>query len=115
MKSCATLTVVFLCLAYAVQARPADTNAALSSRLDRAVRVEVANGFSGSVLVVRGNAVLLDKGYGAIRGVSISPKSRFWIASVGKQFTSAAILRCRDAGGLTLDYPISRFFPTAPA
>jgi CubicO group peptidase (beta-lactamase class C family) len=105
---------VSLCFAIARQARAADTNSALSSRVDKAVRVEVANGFSGSVLVVRGNASLLDKGYGAVRGVSISPKSRFWIASVGKQFTSAAILRCRDAGWLTLDDPISRFFPTAP-
>jgi CubicO group peptidase (beta-lactamase class C family) len=114
MKSCTTLTLVFLCFAIAEQARSADTDSALPSRIDKAVRVEVANGFSGSVLVVRGNVVLLDKGYGAIRGVTISPKSRFWIASVGKQFTSAAILRCRDASWLTLDDPIARFFPTAP-
>jgi hypothetical protein len=34
MKSCTTFTLVFLCFANAVQARPADTNSELSSRVD---------------------------------------------------------------------------------
>lgn len=87
----------------------------LSRRLDEAVRSEVLNGFSGAVLVARGDTVLLDMGYGAVRGVTMRSNSRFWIASVGKQFTSAAILKCADRRRLSLDDRISRFFPEAPA
>lgn len=43
------------------------------------------------------------------------PNSRFWIASAGKQFTSAAVLKCAERGWLSLDDRISRFFPSAPS
>jgi CubicO group peptidase (beta-lactamase class C family) len=41
--------------------------------------------------------------------------SRFWIASLGKQFTSAGILRGQEQGRLRLEDPLSRFFPDAPS
>lgn len=85
--------------------------AAHARALDRTVRSEVAHGFSGAVLVARGDKVLLDEGYGN----GIAKSTRFWIASSGKQFASAAILKCLENGWLTLDDPLSRFFPNAPA
>jgi CubicO group peptidase (beta-lactamase class C family) len=87
----------------------------LAARIDSAVHAEVTRGFSGVVVVSRGRDVLLDKAYGSVRGVAVAPDTRFWIASTGKQFVSAAILRCRERGLLTLDDSLSRFLPDAPA
>jgi CubicO group peptidase (beta-lactamase class C family) len=58
--------------------------------------------------------ITFDQGYGAERRVQMRPNSRFWIASAGKQFTSAAILKLAERGRLNLDDHISRFFPDAP-
>jgi CubicO group peptidase (beta-lactamase class C family) len=86
---------------------------AVSEAIDRAVSAEVPRGFSGAVLVANGGHILLEKGYGSIGGVSMRPDTPFWIASSGKQFTSAAILRCAEKGGLSLTDPLGRFFPEA--
>ncbi len=66
------------------------------------------------MLVADRGSVLLDAAYGEVRGVPPRPDSRFWIASIAKQFTSAAVLRCQEQGRLRADDPIGRFFPQAP-
>ena len=74
-------------------------------------------GFSGSVLVARGDEVLLSKGYGladAARGTANGPATRFRIGSVTKQFTGAAILLLQQQGRLTVKDPICRYLPTCP-
>lgn len=86
----------------------------LVARLDQALRREVAAGFSGAVLVALRGRVLLDAGYGRVHGQALRRDSRFWIASIGKQFTSAAVLRAQEQGRLRLEDPLSRFFPEAP-
>jgi CubicO group peptidase (beta-lactamase class C family) len=83
--------------------------------LDRMLRTQRVRGFSGAVLVARGRTTILDKAYGAERNVPVRPNTRFWIASAGKQFTSAAILKCQEKALLRLDDPISRFFPDMPS
>lgn len=70
----------------------------------------VKDGFSGAVLVRRKGAALIDGGYGGRRR-----DDRFWIASGGKQFVSAAVVKLEGQGRLTLADPLSRFFPEAPA
>lgn len=79
------------------------------------VEARVAQGFSGAVLLARGDERLLFEGFGAIGGRAIVADDRFWIASTGKQFTSAAILRLADAGLLDIDDTLGRFIPDAPA
>jgi len=74
----------------------------------------VRKGFSGVVLVARGGEYLLFDGFGMVDGRLLEQGSRFWIASTGKQFTSAAILYLVDRGRLRLDDPISRFLPDVP-
>lgn len=66
------------------------------------------------MLIARGDRTLLLRGYGAVRGAPMRPETRFWISSMGKQFVSAAILTLRDEGRLSLDDPLSRWFPDAP-
>jgi CubicO group peptidase (beta-lactamase class C family) len=47
-------------------------------------------------------------------GHDASPEDGHPIASVTKQFTAAAVLQLAEAGKLSLDDPIGRFFPYAP-
>ena len=82
---------------------------------DAILRGDTAKGFSGAVLIGDHDRVLLDKGYGIGGGQQVRPNSRFWIASAGKQFVSAAILKCAERRWLTLDDPLARFFPDTPA
>ena len=82
--------------------------------IDEAVQAEVKEGFFGAVLVRHRGSLVLDKGYGSVRGTEIYPATRFWLASLAKQFTSTAIMKCQEKGWLTLADPISRFIPNAP-
>lgn len=77
-----------------------------------------AGGFSGVVLVARGGKVVLEKGYGlhdATANKAIDPESLWDWASVTKQFTAAALLKLQDKKKLSLDDPLSRHWPKAPA
>jgi CubicO group peptidase (beta-lactamase class C family) len=82
-------------------------------RIDGIVRTQVDSGFSGVVLVARGDSVLLRQAY-APRGVALSADASFWIASITKSFTAAAVLRLQEEGRLALTDSIVRFFPDAP-
>lgn len=86
----------------------------LVAQLREVLKSETKAGFSGAVRVQRQNTILLDEAGGAIHGVPVKPTSRFWIASIGKQFTSATLFACQDKGLVDMDDPISRFLPTSP-
>jgi len=85
----------------------------LSVTIVQAAQEEVARGFSGVVLVARGDTAVV-KAFGAERGKTVRADTRFWIASAAKQFTSAAILKCAEKGLLELADPLSKFLPNAP-
>lgn len=85
------------------------------SDLHKIAANHVAEGFSGVVLVATGDNAILHEAFGGLAGKSVVVDDRFWIASTGKQFVSAAMLKLADEGKLTLDDPLSRFFPEAPA
>src|SRR6185295_3388728 len=74
------------------------------SRMDQVVQPFASNKmFMGSVLVARGNKVLLNKGYGLANlewNIPNSPATKFALASVTKQFTAAAILLLEERGKL---------------
>ena len=75
------------------------------------------NNFSGTVLLARGDTVLLSKGYGMSVFEHATPnfeETRFQIASVSKSFTAAAILLLQERGELELHDPVSRFIPEFP-
>ncbi len=74
-------------------------------------------GFSGSVLVVRDDEVLVRKGYGLAEralGVPNTPDTLFEIASVAKQFTAAAVLKLQEQGRLSTDNSIAEWLPDVP-
>lgn len=114
----ATLAAVILASCSPIGGAPAiksGTAASSVNAVDAYVRSEAQEGFSGSVLVLRNGLPLLHKGYGTLGSARTAKDTRYWIASVTKQFTSAAILKLRDDGLLNLSDGIGRFFPDAPA
>ena len=104
----------------------------LESRLDRILKPVFPEGEPGAaVLVMKGDTILFDKGYGLARMDSATqreigfsgtaPKNNFPpkidgdthfnIASISKQFTAVAILQLEQEGKLSLGDPVSKYFP----
>jgi D-alanyl-D-alanine carboxypeptidase len=70
-----------------------------------------------AVLVMRDGKPLLRKGYGLADvelGVAIQPEHVFRVGSITKQFTAVAILQLVEQGKISLDDPITKFFPDYP-
>jgi D-alanyl-D-alanine carboxypeptidase len=69
-----------------------------------------------SIAVFEHGKAVVVKGYGSAdleAGVAATADTSYPIASVTKHFTAAAVLRLVDQGKLSLDDPLSRFFPAA--
>src|SRR5215510_2041101 len=90
-----------------------------AARLDDVVQSYVQNKtFMGTVLVARGGAVLLSKGYGYANlewDVPNTPSTKFRLGSITKQFTAASILLLAERGKLKLDDPLKQYMTDAPA
>ena len=90
----------------------------LNRNLGALVNAHVKQGtFSGSVLVVKDEKVVLRKGYGqadAELGVPATPEHAFRIGSVAKILTAAAVLRLVEAGQVSVDDRLSTFLPDFP-
>ncbi|MEL6447982.1 MAG: serine hydrolase domain-containing protein [Pseudomonadota bacterium] len=86
-------------------------------RVDRFLEAGVANGFSGAVLIAKDGEIILNRGYGLADKATNTPNTPdtvFDIGSVTKQFTAAAILLLSAEDKLSVDDPLSRFFPSLP-
>ena len=67
-----------------------------------------------AVLVMIGDKVVFDKGYGIAdieTRAKIDGNTFFNIASVSKQFTATALLQLAEQGVISLDDPVSKYFP----
>jgi len=74
-------------------------------------------GFSGVVLVVRDDEIILHEGYGLAnreRGISNSRETVFAIGSTPIDFTRAAVLKLADMGKLRVSDPITAFLSDVP-
>ncbi|MGA8090205.1 MAG: serine hydrolase [Terracidiphilus sp.] len=73
--------------------------------------------FMGTVLVVDGDQVLLDKGYGMASlewQVPNVPEAKFRLGSLTKQFTATLVLLLQQDGKLSINDPVSKYLPDAP-
>ena len=73
--------------------------------------------FSGAVLVAKDNATLFAKGYGfanAEHEVPNTPRTKFRLGSITKQFTAMAILILAERGKLKLDDPVGKYIDDSP-
>jgi CubicO group peptidase (beta-lactamase class C family) len=100
-------------------AAAAQTRAVVDS-IDRYVRAELARQRvpGMSVAVLRGDRVLLARGYGYANvehHVPATDSTVYPVGSVSKQFTAAAIVMLAEQRRLGLDDPITRFLPEGSA
>jgi CubicO group peptidase (beta-lactamase class C family) len=113
------LAAVGLALVPAASAqKAADTvEGPLARQIDRYLNKAEANSWAGSALVAYQGKVLLAKGYGLAdreAGTQETAATVFSIGSITKQFTAAAILKLEMQGKLSVDDPITKFFPSVP-
>ena len=115
--------LVFLCSLALTQLATAQSSAEvengdLGQKIDRYLQKAEANGYAGSVLVARGEKIILAKGYGLAdreNKVKQTAETVFSIGSITKQFTGAAILKLEMMGKLKVTDPISKYFGDVPA
>ncbi|MGE8556516.1 MAG: serine hydrolase domain-containing protein [Chryseobacterium jejuense] len=90
----------------------------LSDKLSQYMKAQAdVNGFSGTVLIVRKDDILLREAYGLADyewNIKNTIDTKFQLASVTKQFTAAAILQLVEKGKLSLDDKLNTFFPDYP-
>lgn len=72
---------------------------------------------SGSILIARGDRVLVSKGFGPANreyNMPCTPHTRYRLASVSKQFIAAAIMILQEEGKLSVRDPLSKYLPDFP-
>ena len=94
--------------------------AAVLSRIDSVVKAEMSRQkIPGvAVAIVSKGTVMMAKGYGEANvehHVAVTPETLFESGSVGKQFTSTAVMLLVEDGKIGLEDPITKYFPDAPA
>src|SRR5687768_16554185 len=97
----------------------ANSQTVAPARIDSVVRAEMARQkIPGvAVAVVKNGTVLVAKGYGEANvehHVPVGPETIFQSGSVGKQFTSAAVMLLVEEGKIGLADPLTNYFPNAP-
>ncbi|HZH99500.1 MAG TPA: serine hydrolase domain-containing protein [Flavisolibacter sp.] len=87
----------------------------LEKQADRIIRPLVTtNNFSGTVLIAQQGKLLLSKAYGKMSreyNLNNSPDTKFFLASASMVFTSAAIMKLKEEGKLSLTDQVARFIP----
>lgn len=90
----------------------------ISQKLDEYMKAqEQYRCFRGSVLVSKGDKVLLSKGYGRAdkeEKIENSPETKFPIGSVTKQFTAMAIVMLEQKGLLNVKDSLAKYIPDFP-
>jgi CubicO group peptidase (beta-lactamase class C family) len=72
------------------------------------------NNFSGTVLISQHGKIIFSKAYGKMSreyGVPNHTNTKFMLASVSMIFTSAAIMKLQEAGKLSVNDSLSKYFP----
>lgn len=70
-----------------------------------------------ALAVVRHGKIVYERGYGMANldyNLAISPKSNVYIASPSKQFTAFSVALLAERGKLSLDDPLTKYFPELP-
>jgi CubicO group peptidase (beta-lactamase class C family) len=82
-----SLTLLFCHASFAQKMNNSNEVNSFADDLNSYLQQQSASGFSGAVLVVKQNKIVLDKTYGGASGLGQVPA--FWIASNSKSFVAA--------------------------
>ena len=86
------------------------SDATVVQRVEEYMQGEVrANGFSGTILLARKGAPIVAKGYGLANAeweIPNTPRTKFRLGSITKQFTSMAVMQLQQQGRLKVQDPI---------
>ena len=89
----------------------------LAERLERYLKENEANGFSGAVLVAVKDEIIMEKGFGLAdreKSIPVTAKTVFDIGSITKQFTGAAVLKLVEQEKLNLTDNLTDYFEEVP-
>ncbi len=110
-----------LVVAWLIAAAPSPVAAqdSLTIRVDRLFDAWDRPGSPGCALaVIRAGRIVYQRGYGRANlehDIPIAPSTVFYVGSVSKQFTAAAVALLAQEGRLSLDDDVRRYIPELPA
>ena len=114
----AVLALVFIGSGTMNSRAQANGDAATKTRLEQIANSYTPNNaFMGTVLVVEGDRVLLNKGYGMASlewQLPNVPETKFRLGSLTKQFTATLVLLLQQDGKLNINDPVSKYLPDSP-
>ena len=110
-RAASALVILLLCNAVAAP----DT---IDARVDKLfAQWDRKDSPGAAIVVVKDGAVVYQSGYGCANlehGIPITPRTRFDVASVAKQFTGLAVAMLIDQGKLSLDDDVRKHLPDVP-
>ncbi|WP_228422182.1 serine hydrolase domain-containing protein [Chryseobacterium aurantiacum] len=102
----------------AVKISVAENRVKLSEKLSNYMHAQAGiNGFSGTVLIVKKDTLLLREAYGYANyewNIKSTVNTKYSLASVSKQFTAVAILQLAERKLLSVDDTLNTYFPGFP-
>jgi CubicO group peptidase (beta-lactamase class C family) len=91
----------------------------VTPRLEQIIQSYVSDHkFMGSVLIARGETLILSRGYGSANlewDIPNTPTTKFRLGSITKQFTAACVLLLEERGKWKISDPVKKYMPDAPA
>ncbi|HYE27906.1 MAG TPA: serine hydrolase domain-containing protein [Allosphingosinicella sp.] len=96
---------------------PLPGDGSIRATVDIARRLAARDEFAGSLLVTRGDRILLGRSWGLADPGTRAPMTLdtpMFLASAGKMFTAVAVLQLVEAGRIDLDAPLGRYLTDYP-
>lgn len=120
IRPAVVLLVTILLRPFAVAQSPLEPADASSDPVDAYLHAEMQSRHIPGIalLIVRDGKIVRAQGYGFSNvelKVPVRPETIFQSGSMGKQFTATAVMMLVEQGELSLNDPLTKFFPNAPA
>ena len=107
------LTLLFCSASFPQKMNNSNEANSFADDLNSYLQQQSDTGFSGAVMVVKQNKIILDKTYGGASRFGEAPA--FWITSNSKSFVAASILKLQEQGKLSVNDPLTKFFNDVPS
>jgi CubicO group peptidase (beta-lactamase class C family) len=116
MKYLLLSAICFCCITVTAQTTGKTTNP--EATVDSLLTAYSGNNPGISVLVIEKGKPVYNKGFGMAdieNKVQVTPATNFRLASFTKQFTAMCIMMLEEQGKLSLNDPLSKYFPSFPS